>query len=163
MYDDYRIHRATGTVPSLTSYPLKREITLADMSSETEWTKHRPVLVRIRGAGRYTKVEIEEATFSPKSRQVRVVLSAYTQITTPWYKHYAKKGQPGIRGNSTNEDKQGSSRSWHTLIDFAYGATAFGCMTDEEAEQVEEVPVIDTVTIHGRLLHLTKTNKKLCY
>ncbi|CAJ0589339.1 unnamed protein product [Cylicocyclus nassatus] len=35
MYDDHRTHRVTGTVPSLTSYPLQIEFTLSDMSSET--------------------------------------------------------------------------------------------------------------------------------
>ncbi|CAJ0589340.1 unnamed protein product [Cylicocyclus nassatus] len=47
-----------------------------------------------------------------------------------------------------------------TLIDLAYGATNLGCMTEEEAAQVEEVPVIDTVTIHGRLLHLTNNQQE---
>ncbi|CAJ0589338.1 unnamed protein product [Cylicocyclus nassatus] len=184
MYDDHRTHRVTGTVPSLTSYPLQIEITLSDMSSETGWTKHRPVSVWIRGAGRYTKVEIEEATFLPESRQVRVVLSAYTQThdtmvqavrevgrilgTTAFLDLYVKlaripeKANPAFEAIARmriHEDLREAGGDT-TLIDLAYGATTLGCMTEEEAAQVEEVPVIDTVTIHGRLLHLTNDQQE---
>ncbi|CAJ0609516.1 unnamed protein product [Cylicocyclus nassatus] len=110
MYDDHKTPRVTATVPSLASYPLRLKITLADMPSGKGWTKHRPVSVWIRDAGRYTRVEVEEATFLSESRQA-------------------------VARRKIHEDLREAGGDT-TFIELAYGAVTLGCMTDEEAEQV---------------------------
>ncbi|CAJ0591160.1 unnamed protein product [Cylicocyclus nassatus] len=182
--DDNRTHRVTATVPSVSSHPLQLQLTLQDMSSMEGWTKHRPVGVWIMDVWWFTKLEVDEAEFQEETRELRVTLATYSQMeqvlrnairdvgrrvgNTAFLDLFVKLGRTPANANPAFEsvsrmeifkdlEEGGADVS---VVDIAYGAQELGCKTAKEAERDEDEPLIDSITLHGRRLELTRDQQE---
>ncbi|EPB67806.1 hypothetical protein ANCCEY_13099 [Ancylostoma ceylanicum] len=78
--DDKSTHHVTAKVPSLTSFPLRFEFRLEEMSSESGWTVQRPADVWIEHSSIVGRTLIKQTQFSFTSRALDVQL--HTMISS---------------------------------------------------------------------------------
>ncbi|CAJ0594893.1 unnamed protein product [Cylicocyclus nassatus] len=154
------------------------------MSSIEGWTKHRPVGVWIMDVWWFTKLEVDEVEFQEETRELRVTLATYSQMeqvlrnairnvgrrvgNTAFLDLFVKLGRTPANANPAFEsvsrmeiykdlEEGGTDVS---VVDIAYGAQELGCKTAEEAEGDEDEPLIDSITLHGRRLELTRDQQE---
>ncbi|KIH52158.1 hypothetical protein ANCDUO_17742 [Ancylostoma duodenale] len=184
MDDDRRTHRVTATVPSFTAYPIRLQMTLRDMPSQSGWTRHRPVGVWIMDNWIYVKADVETSQFIPETREMRLTLVAQKHYHDIIF-HAAMNF--GRRANDTTSLRvrvklaripSNANPAFETIarmhigetirpdstaalvINTVYGLAQLECLNRDEYRYGLDTDEVTTINVRGRTLQLTDDQRQ---